>query len=59
MSATLYQTELTSLSAEAKRKHPDIRTAADKALQELKNITVTSEQQLAAGMSAVVVLISS
>lgn len=51
MSATLYQTELTSLAAESKRKHPEIRTAADKSLQELKDITVTSEQQLAAGIA--------
>ena len=49
MSATLLANELTNLISEAKRKHTDLRNAAEKSLQELKGLTVTSEQQLAAG----------
>lgn len=50
MSATLLSNELSNLSSEAKRKNGDLRTAAEKSLQELKSLPTTSEQQLAAGM---------
>lgn len=49
MTSTLLANELTILSSEAKRKNIELRNAADKSLQELKGIQVTSEQQLAAG----------
>ncbi|KAF7194012.1 Protein MON2-like [Pseudocercospora fuligena] len=39
--------ELSNLISESKRKNAELRTAAEKSLQELKSITVTSEQQLA------------
>lgn len=50
MSATLLASELGNLISEAKRKNADLRTAAEKSLQELKSLPATSEQQLAAGM---------
>lgn len=50
MTSTLLANELTTLSSEAKRKNTDLRNAANESLQELKGLTVTSEQQLAAGM---------
>ena len=49
MSATLLSNELMSLVSEAKRKNAELRTAAEKALQDLKALPSTSEQQLAAG----------
>nr|POE71359.1 protein mon2 [Quercus suber] len=49
MSATLLANELTTLISEAKRKNPELRTAAERSLQELKSLPTTSEQQLAAG----------
>jgi hypothetical protein len=52
MTSTLLVNELTNLSSEAKRKNNELRVAADKSLQELKGIQVTSEQQLAAGRMA-------
>ncbi|KAI4748398.1 hypothetical protein E4T50_01269 [Aureobasidium sp. EXF-12298] len=51
MSGQALQAELTSLAQEAKRKNPEIRTAAEKSLQDIKSINVTSEQQLAADLS--------
>jgi hypothetical protein len=51
MSATLLANELSSLISEAKRKQSDLRHAAEKSLQELKSLSVTSEQQLAADLS--------
>ncbi|GAB7339046.1 hypothetical protein MBLNU457_5705t1 [Dothideomycetes sp. NU457] len=51
MSNQIYNVELSALSSEAKRKYPDIRTAADKSLQDLKALPSTSEQQLAADLS--------
>jgi hypothetical protein len=51
MTSTLLQNELTNLVSEAKRKNPDLRNAAEKSLQELKALPITSEQQLAAGRS--------
>lgn len=49
MSASLLANELTALVSEAKRKNADLRTAAEKSLQDLKSLPTTSEQQLAAG----------
>lgn len=51
MSATLLANELSTLISEAKRKQSDLRHAAEKSLQELKSLSVTSEQQLAADLS--------
>ena len=51
MSATLLANELSLLISEAKRKQTDLRHAAEKSLQELKSLSVTSEQQLAADLS--------
>ncbi|KAI5205461.1 hypothetical protein E4T39_02978 [Aureobasidium subglaciale] len=51
MSGQALQAELTSLAQEAKRKTPEIRTAAEKSLQDLKSLPSTSEQQLAADLS--------
>ena len=49
MTATLLSNELVNLISEAKRKNGDLRSAAEKSLQELKGLSITSEQQLAAG----------
>ena len=49
MTSILLTNELSNLSSEAKRKNAELRSAADKSLQELKSIQVTSEHQLAAG----------
>lgn len=49
MTSALLAHELSTLSSEAKRKNTDLRNAANASLQELKSLTVTSEQQLAAG----------
>lgn len=51
MSATLLANELSALISEAKRKQSDLRHAAEKSLLELKSLSVTSEQQLAADLS--------
>jgi len=51
MSATLLANELSTLISEAKRKQSDLRHAAEKSLQEIKSLSVTSEQQLAADLS--------
>lgn len=47
MTHAFLQSELTSLISDAKRRHNDIRTAAEQSLADLKAITVTSEAQLA------------
>ena len=47
MTANILQSELSSLIHDSKRRHPDVRTAAEKSLGELKAITITSEKQLA------------
>jgi len=51
MSSTLLTNELNHLIAEAKRKNAELRSAAEKSLQDLRGITVTSEQQLAADLN--------
>jgi hypothetical protein len=53
MTSTLLNNELTNLLSEAKRKHPELRSAAEKSLQELKGLPATSEQQLAAGKTPI------
>ncbi|OQO12101.1 hypothetical protein B0A48_02740 [Cryoendolithus antarcticus] len=51
MTATFLTSELSHLISESKRKNNDIRTAAEKSLQDLKALSVTSEKQLAADLS--------
>ncbi|KAF2151234.1 hypothetical protein K461DRAFT_269503 [Myriangium duriaei CBS 260.36] len=51
MSSQILAGELATISQEAKRKFPEIRTAADKSIQELKSLPTTSEQQVAADLS--------
>jgi hypothetical protein len=51
MSATILANELSTLVSEAKRKQSDLRHAAERSLQEIKSLSVTSEQQLAADLS--------
>lgn len=46
MTAAILQSELSSLLQDAKRKHPEIRAAAERSLSELKSLSVTSEAQL-------------
>ncbi|KAF3761693.1 hypothetical protein M406DRAFT_295379 [Cryphonectria parasitica EP155] len=50
MSAQLLVTELNNLITESKRKHQDLRQAAEKSLEELKGLRVT-EAQLGAELS--------
>ena len=50
MSGAIFQSELSSLIQESKRKHPDVRAAAEKSLAELKALRITSETQLAADL---------
>ena len=47
MTASILQSELSSLIQESKRKFPDVRTAAESSLAELKALNITSETQLA------------
>ncbi|EHY56213.1 Endocytosis and vacuole integrity protein [Exophiala dermatitidis] len=47
MTHAFLQSELTSLISDSKRRHHDVRTAAERSLADLKAITVTSEIQLA------------
>ncbi|KAJ8602917.1 hypothetical protein MRB53_042301 [Persea americana] len=51
MSATIYNNELSHIISESKRKNNELRSAAETSLQDLKSITITSEQQLAADLS--------
>ncbi|KAI1387171.1 uncharacterized protein F4822DRAFT_443972 [Hypoxylon trugodes] len=51
MTTQLLSTELTNLIQESKRKHNDLRQAAEKSLEELRGIRATSEAQLAAELS--------
>ncbi|KAI1498324.1 endosomal peripheral membrane protein [Biscogniauxia marginata] len=51
MTTQLLSTELTNLIQESKRKHNDLRQAAEKSLDELKSIRVTNETQLAAELA--------
>lgn len=47
MTQAFLQSELTSLISDSKRKHSDVRSAAEQSLAELRAISVTSETQLA------------
>lgn len=49
MTAQILASELGNLIQDSKRKNAELRTAAEKALQDLKALPVTSEAQLAAG----------
>ncbi|OQO04930.1 hypothetical protein B0A48_07948 [Cryoendolithus antarcticus] len=51
MTATFLTSELSHLISESKRKNNDIRTTAEKSLQDLKALSITSEKQLAADLS--------
>jgi Dimerisation and cyclophilin-binding domain of Mon2/Guanine nucleotide exchange factor in Golgi transport N-terminal/C-terminal region of Mon2 protein len=50
MSGAIFQKELSGLIQESRRKHPDVKAAAEKSLGELKALHVTSEAQLAADL---------
>ncbi|KAJ2899841.1 endosomal peripheral membrane protein [Zalerion maritima] len=51
MTAQLLSSELTNLIQESKRKHNDLRQAAEKSLEELRSIRNTSEAQIGAELS--------
>ncbi|KAJ4393508.1 Endocytosis and vacuole integrity protein [Gnomoniopsis smithogilvyi] len=51
MSAQLLTTELNNLITESKRKHQDLRQAAEKSLEELKSLRVSNEAQFGAELS--------
>ncbi|EME87592.1 uncharacterized protein MYCFIDRAFT_184569 [Pseudocercospora fijiensis CIRAD86] len=51
MTSSMLASELGNLISESKRKNAELRAAAEKSLQELSSITVTSEQQLAAAFN--------
>ncbi|KAI0164158.1 hypothetical protein GGR57DRAFT_452591 [Xylariaceae sp. FL1272] len=51
MTSQLLATELANLIQESKRKHNDLRQAAEKSLDELKSIRSASEAQLAAELA--------
>ncbi|KAI0450820.1 endosomal peripheral membrane protein [Xylaria acuta] len=51
MTTQLLATELANLIQESKRKHNDLRQAAEKSLDELKSIRATSEAPLAAELA--------
>lgn len=50
MTAQLLASELGNLIQDSKRKNTELRSAAEKTLQDLKALPLTSEAQLAAGM---------
>ncbi|CAG8983642.1 hypothetical protein HYALB_00004073 [Hymenoscyphus albidus] len=52
MTAQILSSELANLIQESKRKHSDLRNAAEKSLEELKGLRSTSEAQIAADLSA-------
>ncbi|KAK0615301.1 hypothetical protein B0T17DRAFT_593023 [Bombardia bombarda] len=51
MTAQLLASELANLIQESKRKHNDLRQAAEKSLEELKSLRAPSEAQIAAELS--------
>ncbi|SPO04815.1 related to MON2 Peripheral membrane protein with a role in endocytosis and vacuole integrity [Cephalotrichum gorgonifer] len=51
MTAHLLASELANLIQESKRKHNDLRQAAEKSLEELKSLKGTTEAQIAADLS--------
>ncbi|KAF2094497.1 endosomal peripheral membrane protein-like protein [Rhizodiscina lignyota] len=50
MTAQILNSELSNLVQESKRKNPELRNAAEKSLQDLKSLSVTSESQLSADL---------
>ena len=50
MTAQLLTSELSTLVQESKRKNPDLRAAAEKSLNDLKNLPRTSEAHITAGI---------
>ncbi|OBU01399.1 hypothetical protein VE01_00210 [Pseudogymnoascus verrucosus] len=51
MSLQILSSELSNLIQESKRKHAELRTAAEHSLEELKSLRFTSEAQVAADLS--------
>ncbi|UPX10963.1 Endocytosis and vacuole integrity protein [Ascochyta rabiei] len=51
MTAQILAAELANLISDSKRKNTELRTAAEKALQDLKSLSNTSEAQLSADLS--------
>ncbi|CZR61040.1 probable MON2 Peripheral membrane protein with a role in endocytosis and vacuole integrity [Phialocephala subalpina] len=51
MTAQILATELGNLISESKRKHTELRNAAEKSLDELKGLRSTSEAQIAADLA--------
>jgi predicted metal-dependent HD superfamily phosphohydrolase len=49
MTAQILATELGNLISDSKRKNTELRTAAEKSLQDLKSLSNTSEAQISAG----------
>jgi len=49
MTAQILAAELGNLIQDSKRKNPELRTAAETALKDLKSLSNTSEAQLSAG----------
>lgn len=49
MTAQILAAELGNLVSDSKRKNTELRTAAEKSLQDLKSLSNTSEAQLSAG----------
>lgn len=49
MTALILAAELGNLISDSKRKNTELRTAAEKSLQDLKSLSNTSEAQLSAG----------
>ena len=51
MTAAFLQAELSNLISDSKRKHAEIKVAAEQSLSELKAISITSETQLSGDLS--------
>jgi hypothetical protein len=49
MTAQILAAELGNLIQDSKRKNTELKNAAEKALQDLKSLSITSEAQLSAG----------
>lgn len=52
MTSQILAAELGNLISDSKRKNTELRNAAEKALQDLKSLSNTSESQVSAGKSA-------
>jgi hypothetical protein len=51
MTSQILAAELANLISDSKRKNTELRNAAEKALQDLKSLSNTSESQTSAGKS--------